>query len=569
MGSGSSNSISGNNRSNSRTTRHATISKRRRDAPSTSPLLDLLDDSGSPRGQASDSTLSIQCAGCGKGFQRQAALDYHRRHANKAGTCSARARKEAAAGEKRPSTSPDSLDFVIYEGAAPEVFTSFVEMDNAGDITKDEALGSELELVNLWDYVPSEGDSDEPGREKISKPAVRRKPRHTAAPAAKKTKVPMSRTSEGVTGGIAQQQQQQQQQQHGGSIDPSMLMEEAARGTMADGKEGGEEGGADGEHTRNATTAKFMAHGLVKGSFADPLNRTVPAALVPELAKFLVGAKSATIGAISSLFRETHSGISQRHLQLKIKEISVKVKPSYADLLLDATLKPRWAIKGSYAHLLDGGSMTHRLDGAADIDMPRPSSNGSSAPPLGPDDASSSSSSSSSFSSPSSSSSSSASDGAHSYVYSSSKVDPADAAACRALASCGACATEGDVVAACAALANVSPSTPSSSAPSSASASSSLSSATFVAAAPLVKKLTLPELVAMMDSDRTLRGTARSTLINLLAPYLLSPHSRCTAPLRSSLSPALLYKQLPRPLPLRVPPHRRGTHRRGPCSRVP
>jgi hypothetical protein len=163
------------------------------------------------------------------------------------------------------------LDFVIHEGAAPEVFTSFVEMDNAGGISKDEALESELERVNRWDNVPSEGDSDEPGREKISKPAVRRKPRRTAAPAAKKIKVPMSRTSEDVTGGIAQQQQQQQQQQqHGGSIDPSMLMEEAARGTMADGKEGGEEGGADGERTCNATTAKFIDHGLVKGSFADP-----------------------------------------------------------------------------------------------------------------------------------------------------------------------------------------------------------------------------------------------------------------------------------------------------------
>ena len=467
--SSSSRSISSNNRSNSRTTSHATISKRRRDAPSTNlPLGD------------SGSTLSIQCADCGKGFQRQNALDYHRRHANKAGTCLASARKGAAAGETRPSTSPDSLDFIIYEGAAPEVFTSFVEMDNAGDVSKDEALGSELELVNMWDYVPSEGDSDEPGWEEISKPAVRRKPRRTAAPAAKKAKVPMSRTSEGGTGGIVQQQQQQQRRRHGGSIDPSMLMEEAARGT-----------GADGGRTRNATTAKFMAHGLVKGSFADPLNRTVPAALVPELAKFLVGAKSATIGAISSMFRETHSGISKRHLQLKIEEISVRVKPSYADLLLDATLKPCWAIKSSYAHLLDGGSMTHRLDGAADIDMPRPSSNGSSATPLGPDEASSSSSSSSSSAS---SSSSSASDGAHSYVYSSSKVDPADAAACRALASCGGCATEGDVVAACAALANVSPSitvvrqahaTSSSSAPSSSSASSSAAFVAALQAAPV------------------------------------------------------------------------------------
>ena len=81
----------------------------------------------------------------------------------------------------------------MYEGAAPQVYSSFVQMDNGGDISKDEALGNELELVNMWDYLPSEGDSDEPGWEEISKPVVRKK-KARAPPKEKKAKAPTPRT---------------------------------------------------------------------------------------------------------------------------------------------------------------------------------------------------------------------------------------------------------------------------------------------------------------------------------------------------------------------------------------
>ena len=75
-------------------------------------------------------------------------------------------------------------------------------------------------------------------------------------------------------------------------------------------------------------------------------------------------------------------------------------------------------------------------------------------------------------------------------------------------------------------------------------------------AAALVKKLTLPELVAMMDSDRTLRGTARSTLITYCTlPYHdTQPHYVHRA-MHTSTSFCLL-AHYDAPLLSRIPPPR-------------